>query len=559
MAEIKRVTLHPLKKDGSIDTDINLYPKTLVDGVVDREGNEVDIATQQELNETSQELNQSISAVRDLTNTKQDNLVSGENIKTINGQSVLGSGNVEIISGVWGNITGDISEQVDLQNEFNTKVSKTSQASKVYGTDSQGEQVVYNKEDFGKVDDVKVNNVSVVTNKIANIDLSSYATEAEIQAITNLIPAQATSENKLADKNFVNSSIATNTAYFKGTYNVVDDLHLTIDATHSQVATALASAISNPTNNDYAFVSYPDAIEPTQFTKFERYKYNSETTSWAFEFELNNSSFTANQWASINSGITAEMVTNMALKNANETITGSWTFNADVNANALIKLHGTSDYWSLETDDTYNQLRIAHGGTRKLTINDSAILPNSTNTIDLGNDYYTFKDTYIKGKHYIGYNTNDYTLSERNWNIYHNQYNELVIARTYNSQTQEKLKIDGGTLYSSDSNADIGKSENKYRDIYLSGQAYVDGINFTNGLLIKQGNANRYNFTTWSFNGYSEQTLGLNAYPWSHLYLSGSLRKNNANYGITLPDMTSWTANKEIATTDALPTVKRFI
>ena len=45
MAEIKRVTLHPLKPSGEIDTDVNLYPKTLVDGIVDREGNEVEVVT----------------------------------------------------------------------------------------------------------------------------------------------------------------------------------------------------------------------------------------------------------------------------------------------------------------------------------------------------------------------------------------------------------------------------------------------------------------------------------------------------------------------------------
>lgn len=31
--------------------------------------------------------------------TKQDTLVSGTNIKTINGQSVLGSGDIEIVGG----------------------------------------------------------------------------------------------------------------------------------------------------------------------------------------------------------------------------------------------------------------------------------------------------------------------------------------------------------------------------------------------------------------------------------------------------------------------------
>ena len=58
--EIKRVTLHPLKADGTPNTNINLYPKTLVDGVVDREGNIVDIATQTELEDAILHLDQDI-------------------------------------------------------------------------------------------------------------------------------------------------------------------------------------------------------------------------------------------------------------------------------------------------------------------------------------------------------------------------------------------------------------------------------------------------------------------------------------------------------------------
>lgn len=49
------------------------------------------------------------------------------------------------------------------------KVDKVSTANKIYGTDSSGEQVVYDKDSFGKVDDVQVDSSSVVQNKIANI------------------------------------------------------------------------------------------------------------------------------------------------------------------------------------------------------------------------------------------------------------------------------------------------------------------------------------------------------------------------------------------------------
>ena len=59
---------------------------------------------------------------------KQDELVSGTNIKTINNQSVIGSGNIEINSGVWGNISGDISNQSDLQAALNAKANTSSLA-----------------------------------------------------------------------------------------------------------------------------------------------------------------------------------------------------------------------------------------------------------------------------------------------------------------------------------------------------------------------------------------------------------------------------------------------
>ena len=41
--KLKRVTLHPLLEDGSMDTSVNLYPKTFIDGIVDREGNPVEV------------------------------------------------------------------------------------------------------------------------------------------------------------------------------------------------------------------------------------------------------------------------------------------------------------------------------------------------------------------------------------------------------------------------------------------------------------------------------------------------------------------------------------
>jgi hypothetical protein len=56
---------------------------------------------------------------------KQDTLVSATNIKTINTVSLLGSGDITIGGGgaAWGDITGTLSSQTDLQGELDAKVT----------------------------------------------------------------------------------------------------------------------------------------------------------------------------------------------------------------------------------------------------------------------------------------------------------------------------------------------------------------------------------------------------------------------------------------------------
>lgn len=134
------------------------------------------------------------------------------------------------------------------------------------------------------------------------------AIDGRLDNVEEVIPSAATSSNQLADKAFVNSSISTATAEYQGNYNSVSDLELTVSATHAQIATALGTEISGADNNDYCFVQIPTSdATPTQIAKIERYKFNG--TAWSYEYELNNSGFTADQWAAINSGITSNLVT----------------------------------------------------------------------------------------------------------------------------------------------------------------------------------------------------------------------------------------------------------
>ena len=132
----------------------------------------------------------------------------------------------------------------------------------------------------------------------------------DIDVIESKIPAAASDQNKLADVDFVNQSIATATAHFQGSFNLVSDLHLTTDATESDIANALANAISGADNNDYCFIQVPTSdATPTQIARVDRYKFNG--SAWVFEYSLNNSGFTAAQWAALNSGITSGLVSKL--------------------------------------------------------------------------------------------------------------------------------------------------------------------------------------------------------------------------------------------------------
>lgn len=64
-----------------------------------------------------------------LFDAKQNTLVSGTNIKTVNGNNILGTGDVPISgSAAWGSVTGTLSNQTDLNNALNGKLATNGSA-----------------------------------------------------------------------------------------------------------------------------------------------------------------------------------------------------------------------------------------------------------------------------------------------------------------------------------------------------------------------------------------------------------------------------------------------
>lgn len=191
-------------------------------------------------------------------------------------------------------------------------------------------------------------NSGATTTNIGQIATNTSA----ISTINGKIPSQASSSNQLADKNFVNSSISTNTAYFDGTW-------ATYAAIPSTAAGFESEGFPAPTNNNYLVVSEDE----TQDGGTWRYKYVDDggaynKNNWHAEYEVNETPMTAAQLAAINSGITSTLVGQITTnQNDISTIQGSMvtasntitftnkTFDAEGTGNSITNLK-TSNFKS---------------------------------------------------------------------------------------------------------------------------------------------------------------------------------------------------------------------
>ena len=247
MAKIERITLHPLKEDGTIDLNVNLYPKTLLDGIVDRSGTEVEIATQQELDirlaeKVDKEYGKGLS-----TNDFTDEL-----------KSALIDNNEKLAT-------------IETGAEVNVKADWTA---------TEGDAEILHK-----------------PTTIAGFGITDAYTKTQIDAdIKVKIPAEASSQNQLADKAYVDSAVSVSEARF-------------ISPIHEKFEDLPLVGINN---NDYTFVVTRDVNEfqadgiHKQVIKYTKYIWddNIQTANkWRAEYELYNNWFTPNQWSAINSGI----------------------------------------------------------------------------------------------------------------------------------------------------------------------------------------------------------------------------------------------------------------
>ena len=189
-------------------------------------------------------------------------------------------------------------------------------------------------------------NTTDLTNAISNHNTSGTAhsdirnsitsLSNSVTAIQNVIPTAATANNKLTDKNYVDDSINSVTAYYI-TKNAAGDAFATKAELNSATVFYSGGVVRIPTRNDYCIVvadeSQRDPITGEDPTT--RYIYNN---GWEFQYIVNKTALTADQLAALNSGVTAADVTKLSgiEAGAEVNVQADWT-EADNTSDAYIK------------------------------------------------------------------------------------------------------------------------------------------------------------------------------------------------------------------------------
>lgn len=195
------------------------------------------------------------------------------------------------------------------------------------GSASKSVSVTVNQ--WGHVTSLSDQDIAISESQVTNLTTDLSTITGNISTINGKIPSQASSSNQLADKDFVNSSIASGTATFRGTFNalelnlpgatttaekqaIIDDWSGSDDTAAQTLVAGLIPGVipagTTLTNSDYVFIAVDqtptgDAGEDW-FWRFKYVKPSTAAGTWAYEYTLNNSSFTDVQWKTINSLVT---------------------------------------------------------------------------------------------------------------------------------------------------------------------------------------------------------------------------------------------------------------
>lgn len=217
-----------------------------------------------------------------MSNNNTDNYNSLTNKPQINGITLSGNKTAEELG---------LASKEDVEELSNNKVDKE------YGKG-------LSTNDFTNEEKEKLSNLQ-------NYDDTQV--KQNINSINEKIPTQATNNNQLADKDFVNSSLNSITAFYI-TKNANGDQFNSKSELDSATEFYSGGEIRIPTRNDYCIV----LEDETKDNSTTRYIYQNE--QWEFQYVVNETALTSEQIKAINSGITLELVAKLqGLNNYDDT------------------------------------------------------------------------------------------------------------------------------------------------------------------------------------------------------------------------------------------------
>lgn len=159
------------------------------------------------------------------------------------------------------------------------------------------------------VTDIKASGDTITVTKsetfAKNADLTAWT--GRVGTVEGKIPMQASTTNQLADKAFVNSSVQTNTANWRGNWATWTAVPSTIDGYPEDYAGS-----KTPTVNDYMVVQDASGFNSDNKGTW-RFKYSGVWSTngkggWYPEYQVNETPLTAAQLSALNSGATSALV-----------------------------------------------------------------------------------------------------------------------------------------------------------------------------------------------------------------------------------------------------------
>lgn len=293
--------------------------------------------------------------------------------------------------GEWGTIAGTLSDQVDLWENLSDKDVELSTLDDRLGIIDN----TLNEQDQ-RLSSVE-GSYDLLVNRVSQ-------DEDTLQEVVEKVPDEATSENQLADKAFVNSSI-NNYAAFYITKNANGDAWATYAELSNATTFYNAGLPILPTKNDYCVVLEDEtkttalSVNPTTRYTWQGEKYPDG--QWEFQYIVNNTSLTQQQVNAINSGITKEMVDNRVIPstdNPGYAANADWAWECEDARTALTASYANNTSKALSANEATHALS-ADWATNALSATDaySAEVANWAERADNANNA-TLADIAVKAQ-----------------------------------------------------------------------------------------------------------------------------------------------------------------